>query len=96
LLTLLRRQINNAQRLDGKACERSLTESDTLIVQAGFETLSVRYIRRDDAHKVRKSWAVRFSTAKPKPEELYDWLATASLKGATQHGPQSRQTVDAN
>ena len=33
-------------------------------------------VRRDDAHEVRKSWAVRFSTAKPKPEELYDWLAT--------------------
>jgi len=54
-----------------------VTGSDTLIVQAGFETLSVRYVRRDDAHKVGKSWAaVRFSTAKPKPEELYDWLVS--------------------
>jgi len=26
-------------------------------------------VRRDDAHK---SWSVRFSTDKPKPEELYD------------------------
>ena len=75
LLTLLRRHINNARRLDGKACERSLTGSDTLIVQAGFETLSVRYIRRDDAQQVRKSWSVRFSDSTPKPEELYDWLA---------------------
>ena len=78
VLTLLRRQIANARRLyaDGKACERSLTDTDTLIVRAGFDTLSVRYIRHDDAHKVRKSWAVRFSTATPKPEELYDWLAS--------------------
>jgi hypothetical protein len=78
VLSLLRRQIANARRLyaDGKACERSLTESDTLVVKAGFDTLSVRFIRYDDAHKVRKSWAVRFSTAKPKAEELYDWLAS--------------------
>jgi hypothetical protein len=46
------------------------------MLQKGFQTLSVRYLRRDDAHKIRKSWSVRFSTDKPKPEELYDWLAT--------------------
>ncbi len=76
VLSLLRRQIARARRLssDGQACERPLTESDTLIVQAGCSTVSVRYIRHDAAHKVRKSWSVRFSTDKPKPEELYDWL----------------------
>jgi hypothetical protein len=78
VLSLLRRQIAAARRLyaDGKPGERSLTETDRLVIQAGIQTLSVRYIRRDDAHGVRKSWAVRFSTAKPKPEEVYDWLAT--------------------
>lgn len=78
LLTLLRRHIASAQRLlrDRKACERSLTESDTLIFEGGFQTLSVRYIRRDDPHKTGKSWSVRFSTDRPRPEELYDWLAT--------------------
>jgi hypothetical protein len=77
LLTLLHRHIASAQRLlrDGKACERSLTESDTLIFQGGFQTLTVRYIRRDRAHKGR-SWAVTFSNDKPKPEVVYDWLAT--------------------
>jgi hypothetical protein len=80
LLKLLRRQIASARRLysrDGKACdERSLTATDALIIQPGFDTLRVRYIRRDDAQHVRKSWSVRFSTAEPKPEELYDWLAS--------------------
>lgn len=76
LLKLLQRQIDSARRLDGEAHDGSLTGTDALILQAGFDTLSVRYIRRDDAHNVRKSWAVRFSTAKPKPEELYDWLAS--------------------
>jgi hypothetical protein len=78
LLTLLRRHLASARRLlqDSNACERSLTENDTLIFEGGLQTLSVRYVRRDDAHKIRKSWSVRFSTDKPKPEELYDWLAT--------------------
>jgi hypothetical protein len=78
LLTILRRQIASARRLlrDGNSCERSLTENDTLIFEGGFQTLSVRYLRRDDPHKTGKSWSVRFSTDKPKPEELYDWLAT--------------------
>jgi hypothetical protein len=77
LLALLRRHIASARRLlqDGKACERSLTESDTLIFEWGFQTLSVRYVRRDDAHKIHRSWSVRFSTDRPKPEEFYDWLA---------------------
>jgi hypothetical protein len=76
LLKLLRRQIASARRLDGNAFDGSLTGTDALILQAGVETLSVRYIRRDDVHGVRKSWAVRFSTARPEPEELYDWLAS--------------------
>jgi hypothetical protein len=76
LLAMLRRQIAHARRRDGKVYERSLTETDTLIVQAGIQTLSVRYIRRDDAQQVRRSWHVRFSTDRPKPEELYDWLAS--------------------
>jgi hypothetical protein len=78
LLTLLRRHIASAQRLlrDGKACERSLTESDTLIFEGGFQTLSIRYIRRDDPYQAGKSWSVRFATDRPKPEELYDWLAS--------------------
>jgi hypothetical protein len=76
LLKLLRRQIASARRLDGKAHDGSLTGTDALILQAGFDTLSVRYIRRDDAQQVRKSWSARFSTAKPKPEELYDWLVS--------------------
>jgi hypothetical protein len=75
---MLRHHLASAQRLlrDGKACERSLTEIDTLIFEGGVQTLSVRYIRRDDPHNAGKSWSVRFSTDKPKPEELYDWLAT--------------------
>jgi hypothetical protein len=78
LLSILRREITSASRayLDGKACERPLTENDTLIFEGGFQTLTVRYLRRDDPHKTGKSWSVRFSTDKPKPEELYDWLAT--------------------
>jgi hypothetical protein len=78
LLTVLRRHIASAQRLlqDERACERSLTENDTLIFEGGFQTLTVRYIRRDDPRETGKSWSVRFSTDKPKPEELYDWLAT--------------------
>jgi uncharacterized protein (DUF934 family) len=79
LLKLLRRQIAGARRLysrDGKACGGSLTGTDSLILQAGFDTLSVRYIRRDESHKAAKSWSVRFSTAEPEPEELYAWLAT--------------------
>jgi hypothetical protein len=79
LLALLRRHIATAHRLsrDGKACERPLTESDTLIFEGGFQTLSIRYIRRDHLHhRTGKSWSVRFATDKPKPEELYDWLAS--------------------
>ena len=78
LLALLRRHITTARRLlrDSNACERSLTENDMLIFRGGFQTLSVRYVRRDDAHKICKSWSVRFTTDKPKPEELYDCLAS--------------------
>jgi hypothetical protein len=78
LLTLLRRHITTAHRLlqDSNTCERSLSENDTLIFQGGFQALSVRYVRRDDAHATAKSWSVRFSTDKPKPEEVYDWLAS--------------------
>jgi hypothetical protein len=77
-LTLLRRHLASARRVlrDSKGCERSLTENDTLIFEGGLQTLSVRYVRRDGAHKIRKSWSVTFSNDKPKPEELYDWLAT--------------------
>ena len=63
-------------RRDGKACERFLTENDTLILKPGVQTLTVRYLRSDEAHKSRKSRSVTFSTVKPKAEELYDWLAT--------------------
>jgi hypothetical protein len=75
---LLRRHIASAHRLlqESNSCERSLSENDTLIFQGGFQTPTVRYVRRDDAHKIGKSWSVRFSTTKPRPEELYDWLAT--------------------
>jgi len=80
LLKMLRLQIANARRLylrDSKDCdERSLTGTDALVLRAGCDVMAVRYIRRDDAHGVRKSWSVRFSTAKPKAEELYDWLAS--------------------
>ena len=78
LLTQLRPHIASARRLlqDSNACERALTENDTLIFEGGFQTLSVRYVRRDDPHKTGRSWSVRFSTDKPRPEELYDWLAT--------------------
>jgi hypothetical protein len=86
LLKLLRLQIAKARRLDsqeGNAQDGSLTGSDASILQAGFDTLSVRSIRRDDAQQARKTWAVRFSTPEPKP----DWLV--SLR----HGDQETQSV---
>ncbi len=54
----------------------AMTETDSLIFEGGFQTLSVRYVRRSDGNTTGKSWSVRFSTDKPKPEELYDWLAS--------------------
>ena len=79
MLTILRREIASAHRLylqDGSACERSLTETDTMIFQPGLQSLTVRYIRRDGAQRAGKSWSVRFYTDRPTPEQVYDWLAT--------------------
>jgi hypothetical protein len=78
LVTLLRHHFTSTHRLlqNGNTCERALTENDTPVFQGGFQTLTVRYLRRDGDHKTGKSWSVRFSTDRPKSEELYDWLAT--------------------
>ncbi len=92
ILTMLRRQNAAARRLysDGKPCERTLTETDTLIVQASFDTLSVRYIRRGKAQGFGKSWSVKFATDKPKLRSCTIGLrACNSLQVARQQGGRS-------
>jgi hypothetical protein len=83
LLSILRREIASAHRVylqDGSACERSLTETDVLVFLPAFQSMTVRYIRRDGAQRAGRSWSTRFYTDRPTPEALYDWLA--SLKEA--------------
>lgn len=77
ILKRLRSQIARARRIYATvgtgADAQTFTGTDSLILQAGFATMTARYICL--LGNARRSWTVRFATDRPAPDEVLRWLA---------------------